>query len=51
MDRLDFFTVGEPPITANLTVTYKKNAVLSPAARTFIDLVKEKYRSFDRMTP
>lgn len=50
MDKLSFFTVGEPPITANLMAAYKKNAFLSPAARAFIDLVKEKYRSFDRMT-
>ena len=49
VDMLAFFTIGEPPITANLTVVYKKNAFLSPAARTFIDLIKKQYQAFDRM--
>ena len=49
VDKLAFFTIGEPPITANLTVVYKKNAFLSPAARTFIDLIKKQYQAFDRM--
>ena len=48
LDRLACFTVGEPPLTCPLTVVYKKNGFLSPAARAFIDLVKEFYRRYDR---
>ena len=48
LDRLSFFTVGTPPLTSPLAVVYKKNSFLSPAARTFMDLIKEYYRQFDR---
>lgn len=47
-DRLVCFTVGEPALTCPMAVVYKKNGFLSPAARAFIDLVKEDYRRFDR---
>ena len=47
LDRLACFTLGEPPLTCPLAVVYKKNGFLSPAARTFIDLVKEFYSRFD----
>ena len=47
LDRLACFTVGEPPLTCPLAVVYKKNGFLSPAARTFIDLIKEFYSRFD----
>jgi len=50
LDRLACFTVGEPPLTCPLAVVYKKNGFLSPAARTFIDLIKEYYSRYDRMT-
>ena len=30
MDRLSFFTVGEPPLTSPLALVYKKNGFLSP---------------------
>ena len=50
LDRLACFTVGEPPLTCPLAVVYKKNGFLSPAARTFIDLVKEFYSRYDRMS-
>ena len=49
LDRLACFTVGEPPLTCPLAVVYKKNGFLSPAARTFIDLVREYYRRYDRV--
>lgn len=48
LDRLACFTVGEPPLTCPLAVVYKKNGFLSPAARTFIDLVKDFYSRYDR---
>ena len=48
MDRLSFFTAGEPPLTSPLAVVYKKNGFLSPAARTFMNLIKDYYRQFDR---
>lgn len=48
LDRLACFTVGEPPLTCPLAVVYKKNGFLSPAARTFIDLVKKFYSRYDR---
>ena len=48
MDRLSFFTVGDPPLTCPMTVVYKKNSFLSPATRTFISLIKDYYRQFDR---
>ena len=47
LDWLACFTVGEPPLTCSMTVVYKKNGFLSPAARTFIDLAKDYYRRFD----
>lgn len=47
LDRLACFTVGEPPLTCPLAVVYKKNGFLSPAARTFIDLIKDFYRRYD----
>lgn len=47
LDRLACFTLGEPPLTCPLAVVYKKNGFLSPAARAFIDLVKEFYSRFD----
>ena len=48
MDRLSFFTVGEPPLTSPLALVYKKNGFLSPAARMFMNLTKDYYRQFDR---
>ena len=48
LDRLACFTIGEPPLTCPMAVVYKKNGFLSPAARTFIDLIKEYYSRFDR---
>ena len=47
LDRLRCFTIGQPPLTCPITVTYKKNGFLSPAARTFIDLTKARYRRFN----
>lgn len=51
LDRLSCFTVGDPPLTCPMAVVYKKNGFLSPAARTFIDLIKEYYSRFDRPAP
>ncbi len=48
LDRLACFTLGEPPLTCPLAVVYKKNGFLSPAARAFIDLVKDFYIRYDR---
>ena len=48
LDRLACFTVGEPPLTCPLAVVYKKNGFLSPAARTFIDLIQKFYSRYDR---
>ena len=48
MDRLSFFTVGDPPLTCPMAVVYKKNSFLSPAPRAFIALIKDFYRQFDR---
>ena len=48
LDRLACFTLGEPPLTCPLAVVYKKNGFLSPAARAFIDLVKDFYSRYDR---
>lgn len=50
LDRLACFTLGDPPLTCPLAVVYKKNGFLSPAARAFIDLVKEFYSRFDCKT-
>ena len=50
LDRLACFTVGEPPLTCPLAVVYKKNGFLSPAARAFIDLVRDFYSRYDRGT-
>ena len=47
LDRLRFFTIGDPPLTCPITVTYKKNGFLSPAARTFIDLTRACYGRFN----
>ncbi len=47
LDRLACFTLGEPPLTCPLAVVYKKNGFLSPAARAFIDLIKNFYSRFD----
>ena len=46
LDRLACFTLGEPPLTCPLAVVYKKNGFLSPAARAFIDLIKELYSRY-----
>ena len=48
MDRLSFFTVGDPPLACPLAMVYKKNSFLAPATRAFMDLVKEYYRQFDQ---
>lgn len=48
LDRLACFTLGEPPLTCPLAVVYKKNGFLSPAARAFIDLIKDCYSRYDR---
>ena len=48
LDRLACFTVGDPPLVCPLAVVYKKNGFLSPAARTFIDLIKGAYSRYDR---
>ena len=47
MDRLAFFTVGDPPLTCPMALVYKKNRFLSPAARSFMNLIKDYYRQFD----
>ena len=47
LDRFACFTIGEPPLTCPMAVVYKKNGFLSPAARTFIDLIKEHYSRFN----
>ena len=47
LDRLACFTIGEPILTCPMAVVYKKNGFLSPAARSFIDLVRDYYRRFD----
>jgi len=47
LDRLACFTVGDPVLTCPMAVVYKKNGFLSPAARTFIDLVRQLYSRFD----
>ncbi len=47
LERLAYFTVGEPPLICPMAVVYRKNGFLSPAARAFIDLTKEVYRRFD----
>lgn len=31
-----------------MALVYKKNGFLSPAARTFMNLIKDYYRQFDR---
>lgn len=49
LDRLAFFTVGDPPLTCPMAVVYKKNGFLSPQARAFMDLIKEHYRQFDQV--
>ena len=48
LDSLACFTVGNPPLTCPMAVVYKKNGFLSPAARTFIDLINSFYNKFDR---
>ena len=48
LDRLACFTLGEPPLTCPLAVVYKKNGFLPPAARTFIDLIREFYSQYDQ---
>lgn len=48
LDRLACFTLGDPPLTCPTAVVYKKNGFLSPAARTFIDLIRDHYARFDR---
>ena len=47
LDRLQCFTIGDPPLTCPMAVVYKKNGFLSPAARTFIDLIRTYYSRFD----
>lgn len=47
LDRLACFTVGDPVLTCPMAVVYKKNGFLSPAARSFIDLVQQTYRRYD----
>ena len=48
LDRLACFTVGEPPLRCQLAVVYKKNGFLSPAARAFIDLIRDFYSRYDQ---
>ena len=48
LDRLACFTIGEPPLLCPLAVVYKKNGFLSPAARTFIDLIRKFYRRYNQ---
>jgi len=48
LDRLACFTVGDPPLACPLAEVYKKNGFLSPAARVFIDLIKEFYSQYNR---
>ena len=47
LDRLYCYTIGDPPLTCPMAVVYKKNGFLSPAARTFIDLIRSNYSRFD----
>ena len=47
LDRLSCFTIGDPVLTCPMAVVYKKNGFLSPAARRFIDLIRQQYSRFD----
>lgn len=47
LDRLSCFTIGDPVLTCPMAVVYKKNGFLSPAARSFIDLIRQQYSRFD----
>lgn len=47
LDRLQCFTIGDPALTCPMAVVYKKNGFLSPAARSFIDLIRSNYSRFD----
>ena len=47
LDRLACFTIGEPVLTCPMAVVYNKNGFLSPAARSFMDLIRDFYRRFD----
>ena len=47
LDRLSCFTIGDPVLTCPMAVVYKKNGFLSPAARHFIDLIRQQYSRFD----
>ena len=47
LDRLSCFTIGDPILTCPMAVVYKKNGFLSPAARRFIDLIRQQYSRFD----
>lgn len=40
--RLIPFTVGEPPLCCDTVIAYRKSGFLSPAARAFIALIKER---------
>lgn len=43
LEDLSFYTVGDPPLSSTLLTAYKKDSFLSPAARAFIQLVREIY--------
>ena len=47
LDRLSCFTIGDPILTCPMAVVDKKNGFLSPAARSFIDLIRQQYSRFD----
>ena len=47
VEQLAFFTVDNPPFSVPLLLLYKKNSIISPHARDFIDMVKEYYRNLE----
>ena len=47
VEQLAFFTVDNPPFSVPLLLLYKKNSIISPHAKDFIDMVKEYYRNLE----
>ena len=43
-ERLAFYTLDSPCLSAQLSIVYKKNAFVTPAAAAFIDMTKAYYR-------
>ena len=40
VEQLAFFTVDNPPFSVPLLLLYKKNSIISPHAKDFIDMVR-----------